>query len=182
MVIKGYSPINATSTLLVQLVFALGNKIAGCLKLKKDDRVLVSSAFWCPYSARNVVLLTIKIKRRITHLILDCPAYEPVRRAIFGTTSSNFVLWSRPWGVVRLLGLHGVFSCSHPSEGLCTDLLTKLPVMKIDYIKLCWRNRNLRLIIMIKYTYKLYSFSLTSYFASWYSGSNYQTTTDSQSC
>jgi len=29
-------------------------------------------------------------------------------RAIFGTTSSIFDLWSRPWGVVRLLGLRGL--------------------------------------------------------------------------
>jgi len=35
--------------------------------------------------------------------LLDCPASEPLRRAIFGTTSSIFDLWSRPWGVTRLL-------------------------------------------------------------------------------
>ena len=27
-------------------------------------------------------------------------------------------LWSRPWGVARLLGLHGLPPCSHPSEGV----------------------------------------------------------------
>jgi len=35
----------------------------------------------------------------MTHLLLDCAASEPLRRAIFGTTSSIFDLWSRPWGV-----------------------------------------------------------------------------------
>jgi len=30
------------------------------------------------------------------HLFLDCPVSEPLRRAIFGTTSSIFDLWSRP--------------------------------------------------------------------------------------
>jgi len=41
----------------------------------------------------------------LTHLLLDCPASKPFRRAIFGTTSS---IWSRPWGVAQLLGLRGV--------------------------------------------------------------------------
>ena len=27
-------------------------------------------------------------------------------------------LWSRPWGVARLLGLHGLPPCPHPSEGV----------------------------------------------------------------
>jgi len=36
----------------------------------------------------------------LTYLLLfDCPASEPLRRAIFGTTSSIFDPWSRPWGV-----------------------------------------------------------------------------------
>jgi len=33
----------------------------------------------------------------LTHLLLDCPASEPLRPVIFGTTSSIFDLWSRPW-------------------------------------------------------------------------------------
>jgi len=52
----------------------------------------------------------------LTHLFLDCPASEPLRRAIFGTTSSIFDLWSRPWGVDRLLSLHGVPPHPHPPE------------------------------------------------------------------
>jgi len=31
------------------------------------------------------------------HLLLDCPASEPVRRAIFNPTFSFFDLWPRPW-------------------------------------------------------------------------------------
>jgi len=30
----------------------------------------------------------------VTHLLLDCFASEPLRRAIFGTASSIFDLWS----------------------------------------------------------------------------------------
>jgi len=40
----------------------------------------------------------------------------PLRRAIFGTTPFNFDLWSRPWGVARLLGLHAVSLRPHPLE------------------------------------------------------------------
>jgi len=32
----------------------------------------------------------------LTHLLLDRPASEPLRRAIVSTTSSNFDHWSRP--------------------------------------------------------------------------------------
>jgi len=31
----------------------------------------------------------------------------PLRRSIFGTTSSIFYLWSRPWGMAQLLGFRG---------------------------------------------------------------------------
>ena len=31
---------------------------------------------------------------------------------------SLYDLWSRPWGVARLLGLHGLAPCPHPSEGV----------------------------------------------------------------
>jgi len=34
----------------------------------------------------------------LTRLLLDCPASEPIRRAIFDTTSSIFDLWS--WSVI----------------------------------------------------------------------------------
>jgi len=38
----------------------------------------------------------------LTHLLLDCPASEPLRCTIctiFGTTSLIFEPWSRPWSV-----------------------------------------------------------------------------------
>jgi len=54
----------------------------------------------------------------LTHLLLDCPATEPLCRAIFGTTTSIFDLWSIPLGVAQLLGLRRVHPYSHPSEGV----------------------------------------------------------------
>ena len=36
----------------------------------------------------------------------------------FGDSLSLYDLWSRPWRVARLLGLHGHPPCPHPSEGV----------------------------------------------------------------
>ena len=53
-----------------------------------------------------------------SHLILHCPATDSLRRSLFGDSLSLHDLWSRPWGVARLLGLHGLPPCPHPSEGV----------------------------------------------------------------
>ena len=39
-----------------------------------------------------------------SHLILHCPATDSLRRSLFGDSLSLYDLWSRPWGVARLLG------------------------------------------------------------------------------
>ena len=54
----------------------------------------------------------------ISHLILHCPATDSLCRSLFGDTLSLYDLWSRPWGVARLLGLHGLPPCPHSSEGV----------------------------------------------------------------
>ena len=41
-----------------------------------------------------------------------------LRRSLFGDSLSLYDLWSRPWEVSRLLGLHGLRPCPHPSEGV----------------------------------------------------------------
>ena len=51
-----------------------------------------------------------------SHLILHCPATDSLRRSLFGDSLSLYNLWSRPWGVSRLLGLRGLPPCPHPSE------------------------------------------------------------------
>ena len=53
-----------------------------------------------------------------SHLILHCPAVNSLHHSLFGDSLSLYDLWSRPWGVVRLLGLHGLPPCSHPLEGV----------------------------------------------------------------
>ena len=54
----------------------------------------------------------------ISRFILHCPATDSLRRSLFGDSLSLYDRWSRPWGVARLLGLHGLPPCSHPSEGV----------------------------------------------------------------
>ena len=53
-----------------------------------------------------------------SHFILHCPATNSLRRSLFGDSLSLYDLWSRPWGVARLVGLHGLPPCPHPSEGV----------------------------------------------------------------
>ena len=53
-----------------------------------------------------------------SHLILHCQATDSLRRSLFGDSLSLYDLWSRPWGVARLLRLHGLPPCPHPSEGV----------------------------------------------------------------
>ena len=52
-----------------------------------------------------------------SHFILHCPATDSLCRSLFGDSLSLYVL-GRPWGVVRLLGLHGLPSCPDPLEGV----------------------------------------------------------------
>ena len=54
----------------------------------------------------------------LNHFLLDCPASEPLRKSIFGFCLFILDLWSRPWGVARLLGRRGVPLHPHPSEGV----------------------------------------------------------------
>ena len=54
----------------------------------------------------------------LSHLLLNCPASEPLRKSIFGTSLFILDLWPRPWSVARLLGLRGVPPRPHPSEGV----------------------------------------------------------------
>ena len=52
------------------------------------------------------------------HLILHCPATDPLRCSLFGDSLTLYNLWSKPLGVARLLGLDSFPPCPHPSEGI----------------------------------------------------------------
>ena len=75
--------------------------------LSRIGRIENSSHSACGHSSQGT-----------SHLILHCPTTDSLRRSLFGDSLSLFDLWSTPWGVSRLLGLHGLPPCSHPSEGV----------------------------------------------------------------
>ena len=52
-----------------------------------------------------------------SHLILHCTATNSSRRSLFGDFLSLYDLWSRPWRVSRLLGLHGLTPFPIPWKG-----------------------------------------------------------------
>ena len=68
-------------------------------------RIENSSCSACGYSSQDT-----------SHLILHCPAMDSA--PLFGGSPSFYDLWSRPWGVAWLLGLHGFPPCPHPLEGV----------------------------------------------------------------
>ena len=53
-----------------------------------------------------------------SYLILHCPFTDLLRRSLFGDSLPLFDFWSKPWRVARLLGLHGLPPCPHPTEGV----------------------------------------------------------------
>ena len=75
--------------------------------LSRIGRIENSSRSACGHSSQDT-----------SHLILHCPATDCLRRSLFGDSLSLYDLWSRHWGVARLLGLHGLLPCPHPSEGV----------------------------------------------------------------
>ena len=75
--------------------------------LSRIGRIENSSCSACGHSFQDT-----------SHLIPHCPATDSLRRSLFGDSLSLYDLWPRPWGAGRLLGLHGLTPCSHPSEGV----------------------------------------------------------------
>ena len=53
-----------------------------------------------------------------SRLILHCSVRDSLCRSLFGDSLSLYDLWSRTWGVARLLGFHGLPPCPHPSKGV----------------------------------------------------------------
>ena len=75
--------------------------------LSRNGRIKNSSCSACGHPSQD-----------ISHFILHCPASDSLRRSLFGDSLSLYDLWSRPWRLSRLLGLHGLPPCPHPSEGV----------------------------------------------------------------
>ena len=75
--------------------------------LSRIDRIENRSCSACRHSSQDTF-----------HFILHCPATDSLRRSLFGDSLSLYDPWSRPWIVVRLLDVHGLPPCPHPSEGV----------------------------------------------------------------
>ena len=52
------------------------------------------------------------------HLVLNYPAMGSLRRWLLSDSPFIYILWSRSWGVARLLGFHGLLPCPNLSEGV----------------------------------------------------------------
>ena len=61
--------------------------------LSEIGRIENSSCSACGHSSQDT-----------SHLILRCPATDSLRLSLFSDSLSLYDLWSRPWGVARLLG------------------------------------------------------------------------------
>ena len=84
-----------------------GHSLLLSFYLSRIGRIENPSCSGCGHSSQHT-----------SHLILPCPATDSLPRSLFGDSLSLYDLWSRPWEVARLLGLHGLLPCPHPSEGV----------------------------------------------------------------
>ena len=84
-----------------------GRSFLLCSFLSRMSRIGNPSCSACGHSSQDII-----------HLILRCPATDSLRRSLFGDSLSLYDLWSRPWEVARLLGLHVLPPCPHISEGV----------------------------------------------------------------
>ena len=74
--------------------------------LSRIERIENPSCSACVHSSQDT-----------SYPILHCPATDSLRRSLFGDSLFLYDLWSRPWGVARLLGLSSLSPCPHPSQG-----------------------------------------------------------------
>ena len=70
----------------------------------------------------------------LSHLILHCPATDSLCCSLFGDSLSLYNLWSRPWGVAQLLGLHA----SIPRKGSGNQQQQQHVTMQIDITQQTW--------------------------------------------
>ena len=74
--------------------------------LSRINRIENPSCSACGHSSQDT-----------SDLILHCPATDSASLALWPLLSF-YDLWFRSWGVSRLLKLHGLPPCPHPSEGV----------------------------------------------------------------
>ena len=105
--------------------------------LSRIGRIENSSCSACGHSSQDTF-----------HLILHCPAMDSLRRSLYGDSLSFYDLWSRPWEVARLLGLHGLLfrHAPIPRQGsgnqqqqliVITSKYSKRVTRQADSVSLC---------------------------------------------
>ena len=104
---KGASGVPRHARFVLSRLRCDGHSLLLSFYLSRIGRIENSSCIACGHSSQDN-----------SHLILHCSAADPLRRSLFGNSLSLYNLWSRPWGVARLLGLHGLPPSPHPSEGV----------------------------------------------------------------
>ena len=82
-----------------------GHSLLLSFYLSRIGRIKNPSCSACRHSSQD-----------ISHFILHCPATDSLGHSLFGDSLSLYDLWFKPLGVARLLGLHGLPPCPHPSE------------------------------------------------------------------
>ena len=88
------------------------------LRCNRHSLLLSSYLFWIGRIENLSCSASGHSSQDTSHLIRYCPAMDSLRRSLFDDCLSLYDLWSRPRGVARLLRLHGIPPCPHPSEGV----------------------------------------------------------------
>ena len=94
---KGGSGVPRHARFVLSRLRCDGHSLLLSFYLSRIGRIENSSCIACEHSSQDN-----------SHLILHCPAMDSLRRSLFGDSL----------GSCRLLGLHGLPPCSHPSEGV----------------------------------------------------------------
>ena len=80
----------------------------------------------------------------ISHLILQCPATDSLRRSLFGNSLSLYDLWSRPWGVARLLGSMVFRHALIPRKELGNQQQSVICELRLFYLNALQKNCNMQ--------------------------------------
>ena len=100
-------PSISTEELVLSRLRCNGHSLLLSCYLSRIGRIENPSCSACGHSPQDT-----------SHLILHCPATDSLRCSLFGDSLSPYDLWSRLWRVARLLGIHGLPPCPHPSEAV----------------------------------------------------------------
>ena len=107
--------------------------------------LLLSSFFFRIGRVENLSCSACRHSSQITsRLILQCPATDFLGCSFFGDSLSLYDLWYRPWGVVVILGLHGLPPCLHLSEGVGNSNNSMTIIRKRSLLEMVVRRKTMQ--------------------------------------